>query len=533
MGILHRDLRYLSWALCCVFWCTAIEAHARPNSVPNLNPNPKNTTQPPAPEAGREAGKKTGDEAKHLAGNGGNTHKQPFYRIIHGPNPGPKQQAIDELLHGTKVLYTKDAKSLPERIDGVVWHGSPEDAHYFVGTHNPALITDPEIIELANNKWVEAQLMVKHAPEAYPQTENMQRLLRELGLSPADRANLVESDHSLQLEILFEKLKIRYPNGFFIKPISGFNSDGIFPTEKTEPRELYEGYLTHIKALREQLFETLGNETEVHLALKTKEFYGGFILEALLKNPESVIVQERLKPRILGRKTLPNGKVKVLIEEYRIHLEEGQAWPEADQYRWESNRLYTEEGMREAAEFALHVLKKLPSKYHRLCYGMDVMRLEDGSFRIIELNPGGESGYFYPEIDLWSPQALAEFYTGKKTELRKKFEKALNARTLKSKRLKLREFIESEAIRQVASSDAEVVSEFLRRATQRILDDLAKAPTRAKARQVLLTLQELKLFGLLTERDKELLKNFTSSPRGLFRSCQHLLTQSASNRPQQ
>lgn len=294
-----------------------------------------------------------------------------FYRIVDGPNPGPRQQKIDELLYGAKVLYTGDAKRRPTQVDGVVWHTELKQERYFVGTENPVIENRAMLKQLEDDKWEEAKLLQKYAPEALPRTENM----GEIGL-PLTRLSLPE---------VFALLRRRYPEGFFLKPVGGWNSNGGFPSDKTD--------FAKLSPFERQVFRLL------------------------FRHPEAVLVQERLRLAVSGAS--PDGKP--IVEEYRVHLVQGQILRGATVHRWHDEiPMRLSENGRKAERFVEELLKKLPPEFQKMSAGLDVMITQDGECKTADLNVGGASGYLYPDDSLWLTQLLAEHYTGKPTPLQSK-----------------------------------------------------------------------------------------------------------------
>lgn len=435
-----------------------------------------------------------------------------FYRVILGDNPGSERMAIDELIYGAKVLYSGDSKQGPTLVEGIVWHSNPDEAKYYMGSKNPTQNYDAKAVQALDDKWGEAELMQAVFPEAFPRTENMKSVLADLGLDPTtmNRSELADG--------LVRALRERYPQGFFIKPVAGFNSDGKFPTDKTDFRALYEGYVENVKAKRAELLKTLGDATEVHLTLKKEKYYEGNILDQLFDAPETVIIQERLKPRFLA----PN-----LIDEYRVHIAEGKVIPGATVYRWASNGFYTRRDMREVERFVERVLRLLPPDMQSLCYGIDVMRLEDGGFKVIELNPGGESGYLYPEMDIWITQAVAAYYRGEPTELQRQVRRMLNEPDLVRKGSLLKDILEQPGVKEIASADPDSISEILRLAKDSFVKALARNDTPANRKQVEQALMEFKLKPFLSVKEQVFIGGRQATSLSAVAKCEALLTGAA------
>ncbi len=420
-----------------------------------------------------------------------------FYRIIEGANPGPAQQVVDEFLHGSKVLYTEDVKNGPIKVDGIVWHPSLKYMDLFQGTRNPVTENLGYFKELEDNKWEESKLLMKYAPEYYPRTENLGEVLRSLEGPPPTLA---------QWALL---LKIRYPNGFFLKPVQGFNSVGTFPDEKMDFAGVYERYLKNVLPRMNEFFRETQSTDSLHLQFKETPDYEGRVLEEVLKNPESVIVQEKMKPRY-GSTIQTSKGPKKLIEEYRIHIVEGKVLQGASVNRWEDALSFSQEHLEKAELTAQKVVDLLPIKYRKLSFGMDIFVTENGEYKVIELNTGGESGYLNPETSLWITQLLASHYLGRPTPLLTEIQSLRDQTELSEIGKILGALFSHPEIKSLGTieTNPEPFTEILELAKNRILKIYTDKPSLQNAKWVLALFARYKLRPYLTSQEVTLTSQF-------------------------
>jgi hypothetical protein len=430
-----------------------------------------------------------------------------FYRIIDGPNPGPAQRAKDEFIYGAKVLYTGDAKQgHPTHVDGTVWHANLREAEYFIGTRNP-VIEQLDILKLIeSDKWEEAKILMAAVPDAFPRTENLADVIRAIGDNPA------LSDPQ-KLERLSQELKRRYPEGFFLKPISGFSSDGTFPSDKSDFDAVYESFIHDVKPVIERrLKETGGDSDTVHLELKRMPNYSGRVLEQLLAHPEQVIVQAKISPAFGAVVRTAEGP-KPLIVEFRVHVVEGKVLVGATETRWEDLRSVSGSTYAEVEAFAQHVVNRLPPAMRKMCFGMDVMKTADGRYKVVELNGGGESAYLYPDTDLWIAQLLAKHFRGS-TELLDEFARFKSRPTLAEKEAALSRLLKRPELADLAREVAPM-TELLTHAKDALLAEFRAMPTRDNAFAALLALKRFKLEPYLTASEIESVGTVLHDPTAL------------------
>jgi hypothetical protein len=351
------------------------------------------------------------------------------YRVFQQAAPSTLTDlARDEFRYGAKILYADGPPPVhPVEVDGTVIHSTIHDAAYFLGTSNPLLDHLGAFQRIEHDKHLEAELVRAAAPEAFAGTERVSDVWPiSTGRPDPTRLREIEAE-----------MHARYPRGFVLKPISSFATDGKFPSDRTPFAPLHAAYLDEAKPVAEQLSVDGTDATDAHLRLNQLPSYPGRVLDDVLVAPEKVIIQERLDI------ATDDG----VIDEYRVHVVSGRVLAGGTQHRWDNYRALTPARIRQAEALVASVISRLPAPFDRLTYGVDVVRLTDDSFRIMELNPGWESQYFYAEYDVWVANLLAEHYAGEPTPLLAKFRRFEQARSIATKLTQLHELLDHRALR--------------------------------------------------------------------------------------
>lgn len=240
-------------------------------------------------------------------------------------------------------------------------------------------------------KGVEAKLLLKYAPDAIAETQ--------VGL-PRIRGGQAAS----RIKELQARLEARFKGkDYLLKQPVGVASGGLFPRGADDWSALYGKYRTHLtnvssrKELRAAVAQG-GNVLSNYL--RRHGIYEGYVLEQALKKPSNMIAQ-RLIPGTRG--------------EWRVHSLSGSADPGMMVPRYSPFSTLADPigtKRREMQEFVQNTMKRLPAKYRRGDYGMDVMEYRTPSgkraYKIIEMNPtelpgrdhgGGRSGFLEYEYN--------------------------------------------------------------------------------------------------------------------------------------
>lgn len=424
--------------------------------------------------------------------------KAEFYRVFDGPRPATAaERAANEFLYGAKILYTEDVdlSKGPTRVKGTVWHSTVEQSRFYIGSHNPVLEELDLLKKLENDKWFEAEVLQRHAPEAFPKTENMANVLDELGV---DLSKVSPPQRAAAAAQLSARLRKRYPEGFFMKSIDGFDSDGQFPTEKTDFASTYKEYKRGAEPKMAKLSRANPDTVVVHQEMKGTPGYEGRFIDELFRDPRRIILQERLRISIAS--TVQDGSsIRKILLEYRVHVVQGRVLKGGTLSRWDYASPSSGE-LRRVERFVQGVLDRLPEEFRRLSYAIDVLATENGILKIIELNTGGDSGYLYPDYDVWVTNLLASKYTGKPTALQKLFAKFESAPTLAAKERHLDRLLKHKALKFVNRSD-EPMASLLGRAKDTLMRDVLANPTHETASRFVLTAKRFGLEPFLNESE--------------------------------
>jgi hypothetical protein len=321
---------------------------------------------------------------------------------------GQLGKAEQHVKHGiAKLWYGTDA-ILPGETGkraGAIWKDlgdEPMKADHVLGS------ASKEMFEYFSNKYNEASTINQHSPGAMPETVLGKTMFEELGLKPPKDA----SQRPAFLQDLQKKLDERYPQGYFLKGVADYNTGGNLPTNKSRFAELYQGYEADYKPFEAKL-KAENPGADLQPQLKSHPHQGGRTLAALLDDPNAVVIQEKLPLKKYTTKDVGLGKQP--FHEFRLHIVHGKVVPGASSHRWSAWHEITGGKAKKAAEaWAQSQVDKLPrSITHATALCPDVVMLEDGSFKFIEMNAFGNSGFlhFNPKI----AHSLVEAVTGKET----------------------------------------------------------------------------------------------------------------------
>lgn len=282
------------------------------------------------------------------------------------------------------------------------------------GMINPALgpVTGAEhrkMYDLARrleNKARQARVAREFAPEMMPETISIQEL-RKMYKLPLRKGKHFAED----LKAIQRAAEEHLGGRALIKPSAaraggdvGAASMGAFPSTSSNLTDLHKRWKEIEKAYRK------AQETESFLGAQS-EFtampgYKGRLVDEMLAN--NAIFQRKVPI-----KAMPSG----VGHEYRVHVVGGRAVPSMA-VPWVEpqgllDRLSQKLMARRAARWAQKQVDLLPEEYKGISMGMDVVPLQGGGFRALELNPGGQSGFLdFPG----SAQKLYRTLTGRSTK---------------------------------------------------------------------------------------------------------------------
>lgn len=356
-----------------------------------------------------------------------------FARTIHDKPKSRAGQWLQKKLYDAdelKHISEKQPKK-PMKFEGAVHHFDPEwGPKYLKGTVNPG--TSPASQGLSNriaeDKWREYLFFEKHAPGSMARTQSMQQVMRQMGVKR------VPKDPKKQRQLMDElqgRLGKSYgteagkeaPGGYLLKEIGGAQSAGVFPQEKHNfgsllSKSKQKKIQSKLDKLDKQLDKdeiTSAQWEKAFKELRGQEGFAGRVLEQTIKNPRNVVVQQKVPiAETTGlRRLVSKALGQPASKEIRVHVIGGKAVPELATARFDPTMgLFERKLPREASEYAQSIVDKLPKNVRQTEFGMDIAPLQGGGFKLIEANPGGQSGLLHPEKGPLAPFRLRKAMTG-------------------------------------------------------------------------------------------------------------------------
>lgn len=228
---------------------------------------------------------------------------------------------------------------------------------------------------LLSDKLFQVEFLKRAAPGAekfFPKTQSFREFLKEAGVVD-DSGHIIQ--HGTTPERVHAALAKHFPNGFVVKPTAGYNTGG---------RGFY---INDAKALVHDLV------TDPVKFLGADKFHLFKSDELGLASGEGFLIQEMLSPPGGGRPP-----------EYRVHTFEGRVVKGATESRWLNPN---ERNFTQMEAFVQNFLSHLPPEVvSRQAWGLDVVEVAPGNYRIIEINTNRGK-----EIQ-WSGYLISSFQLG-------------------------------------------------------------------------------------------------------------------------
>lgn len=338
--------------------------------------------------------------------------------------PGLIERLKNRLHFGTKIEYVVGDGGATtgkhvRRVKAVVFNEGLKDAKLVRGSANMTA-ENAKLYKHFDNKLNEAAFLQRFAPGSVAKTESMADVIGSLGLkTPAATASSAEKQ--LFLQQLEDGLRQRYPKGFFIKGIKDFNTGGNLIHDRIGSfAKMHEGFVTEYAPARDKILAANKGAGDpaaiIQSHLRDHPFASGRTLDELIANPKNAIVQERMDLAKWTTKKLPRDVQP--FDEFRLHVVDGNVVPGATSHRWSiTETIDRVDELGKIERWAQEQFAKFPvGVRQRLSFAPDVVRLQDGSYKFIELNVGGESGFLYRNP--LAANAVTEAVTGKTTVLR-------------------------------------------------------------------------------------------------------------------
>jgi hypothetical protein len=263
-------------------------------------------------------------------------------------------------------------------------------------------------------KGYEADIVQQHAPGAMPLTHSdISKHLAGGGDLPTMQSRLREAFGG---------------EDWLLKPKGGLASGGNFPSLENDWQAQHAAYTAHMadpasRAAYDAAVAEGGNAPSHYL--RKHDLYKGYVLDQMLKDPASVMAQQKI----------PN-----ILNEYRVHLVGGEAptstiFPRftegvKGQMRAAPTRVGVGKSTKDIKAFSEDVMRKLPEEYRKGTFGFDVVAYKrpDGTIghQLVELNPtegatpeaaGGGSGYLDPRSVPFTGHRHYKAITGRSTPL--------------------------------------------------------------------------------------------------------------------
>ncbi len=274
--------------------------------------------------------------------------------------------------------------------ESVVWHRLGSTSQNIVGKYNPALV-NANVSTVLENKYVEAKFWQKYAPGAMPKTTLLSDIVS--AKRPVD-------------EVL-SLLNKEFSKGWVIKGTYDNNTDAKFLiTNDTDIK----GELAKFEASKEEFLEYLAQmkqeyeHTDPDLfneKLKARPEYNGWRINRVLKKPFRGMVQERLDLDIEYRVEVVAGKVLGRESTVpRYYYADGLDELPSDYWSRDKN-------LPKVEKYAQEVVDQLPEHLKGMTFAMDVVVLKDGTTKLIETNPQGNSGFLF--LDHRAHKLLEDF----------------------------------------------------------------------------------------------------------------------------
>lgn len=318
---------------------------------------------------------------------------RPFFRVLYEAPESSAELAMLKYAHGSELLFdptSSDPRLVargPVRVPGVVLHNDIRaDPRVFVGAKNPAL-EGQSLNARLSDKEQEYSFLSKYLPAHAVDT------VRGDALGAGDLAELQK-----MLGCRFGK--------YILKPRFGFGSDGYLPTHRDDFVELWRAHEKEVAPVRDQIYTETSDEDERTLRLfEELDSPESLVLEMWLRDPSSVIAQAHVSHR----------------EELRVHFVEGRLLKGATTRRWWKAGAPLADADARAAEDAIARVCAAKPEMRAFSCAADVLIGRDGAVKIIDLNPGLESGMYYPENDIYIANLLSAHFRGVETEYLRDF----------------------------------------------------------------------------------------------------------------
>jgi hypothetical protein len=312
-------------------------------------------------------------------------------------------------IYGAEVILPGEAK----KVAGAVWKEKGTEA-----TSGKLTLgcVDKAAYDMFNNKWTEYSIVSKIDPTAMAETHLAKNLVKDLGLKLPKTA----AEAPAFMEALQAKLNEKFPQGYFVKGVADYNTGGNLITNKANFVESLNGYHTEFKPYVAEMAKQFP-DADLQPKINGHKYMSGRTLQQIIDNPETVIIQEKMALSKFTNKKLPLNEQP--FNEFRVHTVKGKVVPNGSYHRWSDKQTLLQTKNRKAAEaFVQQVMDKMPKEItDKTALSPDVAMLQDGSFKLLEMNAGGDSGFLHPFTSgmpaFRAAHNLSEMVSGRETTM--------------------------------------------------------------------------------------------------------------------
>ena len=434
--------------------------------------------------------------------------------VISSRRPATQAMIRDiEELWGARVFFAGDlteSSSLVE-IPGVVLHIEPSPKSLEVqGELNILLGKDKmlgKLNKVTESYWVRAidpnamapalrasELLLKQGGSAYSKQRRKLNAQVRRFLQTRDFSALadIQQDTQAYLSHVIEKSNAEYESGAFIKGKDDYatrEGDAIFTTGSMQPGKMALEYIKKLRSFVEESKKRTPIEPDrLDLYFRDDATPPAVMTHNLIMHPEDVLIQQKLD---IAKTDADN------LMEFRVDVFDGHVVNSSFRYGLE----YFPEEAQGAGKMVQRFFNRAPKAARYFTGGLDVCMLKDGTFKIIETNPGAQSSFInaatYP---ISANEALSKLL-GKRTPLLKKLDEIYSngptAQVQFLMTLGVREADGLTSIRDITKFD------FLSWLRDRYLDEWTRTPTEENRKKTLRQMRKVAKLGGVKKGDDD------------------------------
>lgn len=355
-----------------------------------------------------------------------------LFTVYPGRRPSPHRVAVLEAMHGTRVVFAGDFErgapadvppTQTHRLSGVALHVGDYvelGMDHIVGElnlHN--ILKDPS--DLMSGKVSEVKVLRRYAPGVMPSTKLYNELLADYPRLAKARGQIRKmiQDLVLSMELrpaletyvfdFFEMANREFPMGSLFKLEGEFktgDSDTLLTSYATQPQDVVDAFLRAYAQLRGRVLSKKISPDDLVVGLAQNSARKIDLLGRMIFNPEEVLIQQRL-----DLAHTPLGYP------YEIRIDVLGGIPLRPMMRHSYEYLPSEIGEGARKFLSQQVIAKLPDSLQRSAAGYDVMRLNDGSFSVVESNAGPQSGTIAGDLNAIPTNVAISELVGSPTDL--------------------------------------------------------------------------------------------------------------------